>query len=102
MALAWAGQRPRGEAMKGVRHDAGLEKVQAAAGNIARFQLIFKLTSDVNDNYLHIHTMKGILVASRVTFPCISLVPCKAGAPHSLTLARAMSRMRTHAIQSAV
>ena len=45
----------------------GLEKVQAAAGNIARFQLIFKLTSDVNDNYLHIHTMKGILVPSRVS-----------------------------------
>ena len=47
-------------------HAAGLEAVQAAAGNLARFQLIFKLTSNVDNNYLHIHTLKGILVASRV------------------------------------
>ena len=47
-------------------HTAGLEAVQAAAGNVARFQLIFKLTSSVDTNYLHIHTLKGILVASRV------------------------------------
>ena len=40
--------------------------MQAAAGNVARFQLIFKLTSSVDTNYLHIHTLKGILVASRV------------------------------------
>ena len=33
---------------------------------MARFQLIFKLTSDVNPNYLHIHTLKGLAVASRV------------------------------------
>ena len=46
-------------------HTAGLEAVQAAAGNVARFQLIFKLTSNVDNNYLHIHTLKGILVASR-------------------------------------
>ena len=64
--------------------------MQAAAGNIARFQLIFKLTSDVNDNYLHIHTMKGILVASRVNTPCIFLVSRKAGAPHNLKLPRAI------------
>ena len=62
-------------------HGAGLEKVQAAAGNIARFQLIFKLTSDVNDNYLHIHTMKGILVASRVNIPCVFLVAAKLAHP---------------------
>ena len=69
---------------RGVGHGAGLEKVQAAAGNIARFQLIFKLTSDVNDNYLHIHTMKGILVASRVSFsPCKLSATCKAGTCHS-------------------
>ncbi len=43
-----------------------MEFVQAAAGNLARFQLIFRLTSSVDDNYLHIHTLKGILVASRV------------------------------------
>jgi len=49
-----------------LRH-AGLDAVRAAAGNLVRFQLVFKLTSDVNDNYLHIHTMKGILVASRVS-----------------------------------
>ena len=55
--------------------------MQAAAGNIARFQLIFKLTSDVNDNYLHIHTMKGILVASRVTSPCVFLVAAELAHP---------------------
>ena len=44
----------------------GLESVAAASGNMARFQLIFRLTSDVNSNYFHIHTLKGILVASRV------------------------------------
>ncbi|EIE27691.1 hypothetical protein COCSUDRAFT_39286 [Coccomyxa subellipsoidea C-169] len=33
-------------------------------GNMARFQLIFRLTSSVNQNYLHIHTLKGIAQAS--------------------------------------
>ena len=70
--------------------------MQAAAGNIARFQLIFKLTSDVNDNYLHIHTMKGILVASRVTFACIFLVAAELAHPtasHWLTPCQGCARM---------
>ena len=44
----------------------GLDATNVAAGNLARFELIFKLTSDVNSNYLHIHTLKGIAMASRV------------------------------------
>ena len=34
-----------------------------------RFQLIFRLTSSVDDNYLHIHTLKGIVQASTVSSP---------------------------------
>ena len=39
-------------------------------GNMLRFQLIFRLTSSVDDNYLHIHTLKGIVQASTVSTCC--------------------------------
>ena len=52
----------------------GLNSTKVAAGNLARFQLIFKLTSDVNPNYLHIHTLKGIAVASRVCATVLTLL----------------------------
>ena len=32
-------------------------------GNLLRFQLIFTLTSSVDPNYLHIHTMKVLVTA---------------------------------------
>ncbi|BDA48491.1 probable lysyl endopeptidase at N-terminal half [Coccomyxa sp. Obi] len=35
-----------------------------APGNMGRFQLIFRLTSTVDPNYLHIHTLKGIAQAA--------------------------------------
>lgn len=53
----------------------GLNTTRVAAGNLARFQLVFKLTSDVNPNYLHIHTLKGLAVASRVCFSSRPFLP---------------------------
>ena len=48
---------------------AGLNKTAYVPGNMLRFQLIFRLTSSVDDNYLHIHTLKGIVQASTVSSP---------------------------------
>ncbi len=44
--------------------------MQAAAGFLVRFLLIFTLTSDQDPDYMHLHTMKGILTASPVRFAC--------------------------------
>ena len=44
--------------------------MQAAAGFLVRFLLIFTLTSDQDPDYMHLHTMKGILTASPVR-PCL-------------------------------
>ncbi len=35
-----------------------------APGNLERFELVFSLTSTVDPNYLHIHTLKGIAQAA--------------------------------------
>jgi hypothetical protein len=51
----------------GSGHVAGLNKTDYRPGSMLRFQLIFKLTSNIDPNYLHIHTLKGIVQASRVS-----------------------------------
>ncbi len=40
------------------------ENYTIAPGNMGRFQLIFRLTSTKDPNYLHIHTLKGIAQAA--------------------------------------
>ncbi|CAL8463641.1 g3175 [Coccomyxa elongata] len=39
------------------------DEVTIPPGNLERFQLVFRLTSTVDPNYLHIHTLKGIAQA---------------------------------------
>lgn len=51
---------------RGVDLHAGLNRTSYVPGNLLRFQLIFRLTSNVDENYLHIHTLKGIVQASTV------------------------------------
>jgi hypothetical protein len=52
-------------------HAVGLNKTSYQPGNMLRFQLLFRLTSSLDPNYLHIHRVKGIIQASTVRCPCL-------------------------------
>ena len=55
-------------------HAPGLNATSYQPGNMLRFQLLFRLTSNLNSNYLHIHRLKGIIQASTVRMSLLS--PC--------------------------
>ena len=57
---------------------AGLNATSYQPGNMLRFQLLFRLTSSLDPNYLHIHRVKGIIQASTVRTCAFSKCLCMA------------------------